>query len=158
MLLFNLSVKVICQFGFFPLYLLWWTEIASILSERALFWQGYGFRVGNENISQLSQKQCHCICWQEYGWMVAWGWLKINNFHSCIIPLWNNASSCTMQPTRTHVVRGYLFLSSFCLLCNFWKWPQSQEPFTGLQQWQTYCCIKFGSDGDFIATLPMQGS
>lgn len=55
--------------------------------------------------------------------MVAGGWMKINNFHSCIMLLWNIASMCTMQ--FIHSIRGQetfsLFSQNVCLLNNLWK-------------------------------------
>lgn len=67
--------------------------------------------------------------------MVAGGWMKINNFHSCIMPPWNIASSCTMQfirsahgpeifPHRSLQVLSAAVISE--------EWPGSRGPFARL--------------------------
>ena len=65
--------------------------------------------------------------------MVAGGWMKINNFHSCIMPPWNIASWRTMQFIQSIRSRGifpfsYLQLSVCAIICEKWWLSESGEP------------------------------
>lgn len=70
--------------------------------------------------------------------MVAGGWMKINNFHSCIILLWNIASMCTMQ--FIHSIRGQEIFPLFSQTAvEKQRLSESQEPFCSaeyLLHWQ----------------------